>query len=227
MPSPTDARDAEPERLALVPVTYGAVGGTQADDLLRFPPRGYRPVERRIRLGHGAARWEHAWTETLTWGIQRRAGIRVQVVEAPPEATRDAYSPVTFDADGEPVEPATVAPDGERAYSAAGEPLLRPGDVAIMRVDPWPRAVPCRVVWTIDEPNRKGFAYGTLPGHPERGEEAFVVELRDDASVWLTIRAFSRPSSPLFWAGYPLVRLMQAVYTSRYEHALTGPLDGD
>lgn len=25
---------------------------------------------------------------------------------------------------------------------------------------------PCRVVFVIDEPSRKGFAYGTLPGHP-------------------------------------------------------------
>ena len=28
---------------------------------------------------------------------------------------------------------------------------------------------PVRVVYVIDEARRKGFAYGTLPGHPERG----------------------------------------------------------
>ena len=33
---------------------------------------------------------------------------------------------------------------------------------------------PCRVVYVIDEESRFGFAYGTLPGHPERGEEAFM-----------------------------------------------------
>src|SRR3954470_10446637 len=33
---------------------------------------------------------------------------------------------------------------------------------------------PCRVVYVVDEPRRKGFAYGTLPGHPESGEELFV-----------------------------------------------------
>lgn len=37
-------------------------------------------------------------------------------------------------------------------------------------------AAPCEVVWTADEPRRRGFAYGTLPGHPERGEESFIVE---------------------------------------------------
>ena len=34
---------------------------------------------------------------------------------------------------------------------------------------------PCWVVYVIDEPDRHGFAYGTLPGHPERGEEAFLI----------------------------------------------------
>ena len=40
---------------------------------------------------------------------------------------------------------------------------------------------PCRVVYTVDEPRRRGFAYGTLAGHPESGEEAFVVEHLDEA----------------------------------------------
>src|SRR5687767_6354528 len=30
--------------------------------------------------------------------------------------------------------------------------------------------IPCRVVYVIDEPDRIGFAYGTLPGHPVAGE---------------------------------------------------------
>lgn len=34
---------------------------------------------------------------------------------------------------------------------------------------------PCRVVYTVTESRRRGFAYGTLPGHPECGEEAFVI----------------------------------------------------
>ena len=31
---------------------------------------------------------------------------------------------------------------------------------------------PCRVVYVIDEPDVRGFGYGTLPGHPECGDEA-------------------------------------------------------
>lgn len=205
-------------------VTYGAIGVTKADDLLQYPPSGYRPVERRVRIGHGAERWEHAWTETMTWGIQRRSGIKVRVADSPPEVAAATYTPVAFDADGDPVQPAIVADDGEQVYAMSGERMLRPGDTAIMRVGLWPWDVPCRVVYVVDEPTRKGFAYGTLPGHPERGEEAFIVEHSEDDSVWLTIRAISRPASWIFWVGYPAVRLMQEIYTNRYERALSGPL---
>ena len=54
----------------------------------------------------------------------------------------------------------------------------------------------CRVVYVVDEPGRFGLAYGTLPGHVERGEERFLVE-RDstDGSVWYDLLAFSRPNS--------------------------------
>ena len=38
-----------------------------------------------------------------------------------------------------------------------------------------PVRAPCRVVYVVDEPDRRGFAYGTLPGHAESGEELFVV----------------------------------------------------
>ena len=209
-----------------VPVTYGAVGGTQAKDLLQYPPKGFRPVERRVRIGHGAARWEHAWVEAMTWGIQRRAGIRVTPLEAPAEVTAGTYVPVAFDDDGTPVHPASSEP-AEQVFSSDGTPMLRPGDTAIMRVPLYPFPVPARVVYVIDEPLRKGFAYGTLPGHPEHGEESFIVEYRDDDSVWLTIRAFSRPANWVFWVGYPIVRLMQEVYTGRYERALARPIAGE
>ena len=81
MPASHPAPNSETP-LWLVPVTYGAVGGTQTADLLRYPPKGYRPIERRVRLGHGAERFEHAWMQTLTWGIQRRSGFRVRVIDA-------------------------------------------------------------------------------------------------------------------------------------------------
>jgi len=50
-----------------------------------------------------------------------------------------------------------------------------------------------RIAYVIDEPRRFGFAYGTLPGHAECGEERFVVEQLDDDTVHYDLRAFSRP----------------------------------
>lgn len=53
---------------------------------------------------------------------------------------------------------------------------------------------PCRIVAVVDEPDRRGFAYGTLPGHPECGEEALLVHLRPDGAVVAQVRGFSVPA---------------------------------
>lgn len=71
----------------------------------------------------------------------------------------------------------------------------------------------CRIVYVVDDqaPNRRfGFAYGTLPGHVESGEERFLIEWdENEGSVWYDILAFSRPNHFLAKIGYPFVRRMQ------------------
>ena len=79
---------------------------------------------------------------------------------------------------------------------------------------------PVRVVYVVDEPARRGFAYGTLPGHPESGEEAFVVEISEGGSIVLTITAFSRPATRLARAAGVLGRRVQSRITDRYLSAL-------
>lgn len=86
----------------------------------------------------------------------------------------------------------------------------------------------CRVVSVLDEPGRRGFTYGTLPKHPECGEEQFVVELDPvTQDVTATITAFSKPSGWIVRAGRPVPRLVQAFMTRRYLAALaaTAPQD--
>ncbi|MBS9532101.1 DUF1990 domain-containing protein [Mycobacterium sp. M1] len=80
---------------------------------------------------------------------------------------------------------------------------------------------PCRVVRLLDEPNRRGFAYGTLPGHPERGEELFAVRYdpADDA-VYAQVRAFSRPATWWLRAAGPVATLAQRAIARRYLHAI-------
>ena len=51
-------------------------------------------------------------------------------------------------------------------------PRVLAGDVAVLSLllGPWPIVAPVRVVDVVDEPRVRGFAYGTLPGHPETGQ---------------------------------------------------------
>jgi uncharacterized protein (UPF0548 family) len=71
----------------------------------------------------------------------------------------------------------------------------------------------CRIVYVIDEsgPVQKfGFAYGTLPGHVESGEERFLIEWdTSDDRVHYDILAFSKPNHLLIRLGYPFVRRLQ------------------
>ena len=204
-------------------VTYAAIGATQSTDLLRHPPAGYRPLERTARIGHGEARYAYAWLEALTWGIQRNSGFRVSLTDAPPEVTEASYTPVSFDENGEPIVPATSSEGDEVVYGTDGTSLLAPGDTALLGI--WLGIkFPVRVIYVVDEPRRRGFAYGTLPGHPEDGEEAWMIEHRDDDSVWITIRAFSRPANGWWWLVNPVLRVFQEYYTRRYLRALAGPI---
>ena len=70
-----------------------------------------------------------------------------------------------------------------------------------------------RIVYTINEATRFGFAYGTLTEHGEIGEERFSVEyIPDSNEVWYDILAFSRPASLLSKIGYPVSRLLQKAF---------------
>ncbi|MFG3497567.1 DUF1990 family protein [Streptomyces sp. NPDC047928] len=87
-------------------------------------------------------------------------------------------------------------------------------------------AVPCEVIWTVYDEDRTGFAYGTLTGHPECGEESFVVELDPDGAVWFTVTAFSRPARWYSRAAGPLVPVLQRWYARRLGRTLRALADG-
>ncbi len=71
---------------------------------------------------------------------------------------------------------------------------------------------PCEVVWTEDDPDRAGFGYGTLPGHPARGEEAFRVHRDDAGRVFFEVVAFSVADRWSMRAAGPLGRRAQHAY---------------
>ena len=95
-----------------------------------------------------------------------------------------------------------------------------PGAVVVLGLGPI-RAT-CRVVYVINEPDRRGFAYGTVQDrHPESGEEYFGI-YRDpaDDSVFAEIVAFSRPARWWSKLGAVLAGKVQGHITDRYMLAL-------
>lgn len=124
--------------------------------------------------------------------------------------------------------------EGEQVFQAGRAALQRWEQFRLGWVEAWPadtaiqsgevvavmgRAIgvwwlnSCRIAYVVDESgqiSKFGFAYGTLPGHVESGEERFLVEWdQGDNSVWYDILAFSRPNHFLTRYGYPVVRRLQ------------------
>lgn len=86
-----------------------------------------------------------------------------------------------------------------------------------------------RIIYLVERAGgveRFGFAYGTLPGHAERGEERFLVE-HDPGSgaVFYDVFAFSRPKHPLAWLGYPFARLLQGRFAQDSKEAMKRAVD--
>jgi uncharacterized protein (UPF0548 family) len=151
---------------------------------------GYRAYERTKFVGNGAEVWDFASAEVLRWGVKTRSGFSVE-----------ACGLSAMGAD----RPVVVA--GDRYWLVA-------------RLGPLRVREPVLVVAVVDERDRKGFAYGTLAGHPVSGEEAFVVDRHADGSVWFTIRSLTGPASGPWWAAYPAALLAQRWYRRRYFRAL-------
>ncbi len=158
------------------------------------------PLSRRF-LGHSAARTllHRVGSLPLTY---EPVGMSLGLTDPPPgfrELTRSR-----------------TLGSGQRTFEAVGVALLRmdlhrrsrfrvhlptPAVVegrGVAVALPWgPFAVTgaCRIVTIIAEPRRCGFAYGTLPRHPECGEESFIVDWAEDGQVVMTVHAWSKPSA--------------------------------
>ena len=112
---------------------------------------------------------------------------------------------------------AGVRVDAEREVALGVRTVLGLG------VGPLLVRAPVEVVVVTAEEDRVGFAYGTLAGHPELGEERFEVALREDGAVEARVRAFSRPGRWFTRAAGPVGRVLQRTMTHRYLDALTQP----
>lgn len=90
---------------------------------------------------------------------------------------------------------------------------------------------PCRIIYVLEDSGtieRFGFAFGTLPGHSETGEERFTVEWRrDDDTVWYELLAFARPQNILAKVGFPFVRLVQRKFAKDSQQAMLKAVGDD
>ncbi|MFC0623713.1 DUF1990 family protein [Kribbella deserti] len=100
----------------------------------------------------------------------------------------------------------------------ATSPSAEVGTLTLGRLGPIP--VPCKIVRTMNDPAETGFAYGTLQGHPEAGEESFTISQAEDGSVWFTLLAYSRPGTWYTRLAGPIARLGQSLAARRYATAL-------
>ncbi|WP_427134277.1 DUF1990 family protein [Pseudarthrobacter sp. S9] len=88
-------------------------------------------------------------------------------------------------------------------------------------VGPFRIDAPCEVVWVRrpvpgDGPQSAGFGFGTLPGHPVRGEEAFEIFIDEKDMVTIKITAFGVPSNRFYAAGGTVAKRARRRITSRY-----------
>lgn len=107
-----------------------------------------------------------------------------------------------------------------RASAAATDELAEGTTVAMAApvLGAWVLAT-CRGVYVEDEPTRFAWAYGTLPLHPEEGEERFEVAIEGDRTLF-RIDVFSRPHTWLSRSIAPVGRQLQARATERYIEAM-------
>ena len=101
-----------------------------------------------------------------------------------------------------------------RAHAHAHVRAEREG--RLVRLSIGPTLSPCLIVAEETTATRTVLVYGTLPGHVECGEEAFIISLAEDGTVTGRCVAFSRHAWWLARLGAPMASLVQRVVTRAY-----------
>jgi uncharacterized protein (UPF0548 family) len=178
------------EDLTRLRFNYTVIGSTRYDET----PTGYHRLEHKTRIGEGDEVFRRAGEALLHWRMHRAAGLPMKATDSP-------------------------AVIGANVLGRLGAGILAGQVLKASALGMLGLPVPCRVVWTVDEPDRIGFAYGTLQGHPASGEESFVVT-REPDGIYFTIRAYSRAATWYTRLGGPAGRKAQQYTARRYANAL-------
>lgn|SRR5947209_7767212 len=164
------------------------------DAAIGATPDGCRYFRRSITLAHSFdpqdtaldRAFERARAMLRAWGPQVGAGMRIEI---------DAEDGISE------MPPPSVGLEGRLVSRIAGV---------------IPLSAPIRVITAdFDNADHAGYAYETMPGHPERGREAFYVT-RGEGLVEFTVMAFSQPALWYSRLGGPVTRMFQNRYTNKY-----------
>ena len=176
-----------------------------------------RPTDQQL-----AALLERCRSDDLTYAS---VGISLDVETTPPGLHRRRWTttlrgPAAFDR-GVGAIRSWAAHRGAGLHVATDGPIAVGTNVALSAPLPLGFAdATCRIVVVIDEPNRYGFAYGTLSVHPESGEEAFIVARDDGGRVRFDVEAVARPQDPLARLVPPVANRLQDRTARRYLSAM-------
>jgi uncharacterized protein (UPF0548 family) len=199
-------------------VDYAAVGATQAPDLMQYPPERSIPAQESWRIGSGESRFQTAGDALLSWTALRAAGLELSDVRP---AAGPMYSGVSFDAEGNPVAPSKL--EADQRFDTDGTPYVGPGTTVHVagRVRGLRADAELRVIFSVEEPRRVGFALGTVSDSVVSGEESFMIEWYDNDEVWFTVRAFDAPSALLYRVFPGLIRRRRRELFTRYLRAIS------
>lgn len=199
---------------------YAAVGATASHDLLAHPPRGFAVGEYRAQLGSGRERFEKSISRLMRFGVQRGAGLHVRNIEHQTRSLAGYRS--VYHGDHEGGGETGVVHLYPHLFDANDELLMRPGTTAdiVTTTGPFTFHSPVRVLTIVAEERMFGYAYGTLSGGPEAGEQRFLVSWEPDNTVWITIREIVRPGNPLIACVWPFANQYRKSVVRKYLAAL-------
>lgn len=128
----------------------------------------------------------------------------------------------------EVLDRARIAIEGWRVHSGSGVDVTPSNEgprvgatvgLATCQFGMWV-VMACRITAVFDDDHTTGFTYATLPGHPECGEETFLVRRAVDDAVRFDITATWRSDAVIARLAAPLARVLQGRATQAYLDAM-------
>ena len=98
------------------------------------------------------------------------------------------------------------------------QPDIRVGETLALSIPVGPISVSAasRIIEVVDQPDRYGFTYSTLPHHPVDGEESFILTKDSDGTIEITVTAIWRGAAVANDIVPPVTRWLQNRAIGRY-----------